>query len=143
MKILCIDFDGVLHSYTSGWKGVDKVVDPATPGAMQFLVEAAKTFNLCVYSSRSKEPAGIGAMQGALFKWLRSDLGYNDDEAIGFIARYLSFPTEKPAAFLTIDDRAVCFKGEFPTIEQLHNFKTWTEINRDAAFNNLRVPKAD
>jgi len=31
----------------------------------------------------------------------------------------------KPAAFLTIDDRAVCFDGTFPTTEQMLNFKPW------------------
>ena len=26
--ILCLDFDGVVHSYTSGWKGADVIPDP-------------------------------------------------------------------------------------------------------------------
>lgn len=30
-----IDFDGVLHSYTSGRKGADVIPDPPTPGAKE------------------------------------------------------------------------------------------------------------
>lgn len=32
MPILCLDFDGVCHSYTSGWKGAAVIPDPAVPG---------------------------------------------------------------------------------------------------------------
>jgi hypothetical protein len=129
MRILCIDFDGVLHAYTSGWQGVDKVADGPTPGAMAFLREAAKTFQVHVYSSRSGSRNGVGAMKAALYGWLRAD-GMDEGDAETFVETGLCWPSEKPAAFLTIDDRALCFKGEFPTIESLHNFKTWVELNK-------------
>lgn len=34
--LLCLDFDGVLHSYTSGWKGVDVISDFLVPGVFGF-----------------------------------------------------------------------------------------------------------
>lgn len=130
MRILCMDFDGVLHAYTSGWQGVDKVADGPTPGAMAFLREAARSFQVHVYSSRSGSDAGRLAMQGAMLKWLVAD-GMETLDAAEFVERSLCWPTEKPAAFLTIDDRAICFKGEFPALESLHNFKTWVEVLKD------------
>lgn len=63
MLTICIDFDGVIHSYTSGWQGIDVISDP--------------------------------------------------------------LPIEKPAAFIIIDDRAICFDGHFPTTEEIKAFKPW------------------
>ena len=60
--ILCLDFDGVIHSYTSGWKGADVVSDPPVPGAIAFLREAVKFFRVAIFSSRSNQPGGIEAM---------------------------------------------------------------------------------
>ena len=34
--ILCLDFDGVLHTYSSGWKGADVIPDPPTPAVADF-----------------------------------------------------------------------------------------------------------
>ena len=32
MKTVVFDFDGVVHSYTSGWQGEDTIPDPPVPG---------------------------------------------------------------------------------------------------------------
>ena len=39
----------------------------------------------------------------------------------------LQWPTEKPAAFITIDDRALTFTGVWPAIETLLSFKPWNK----------------
>lgn len=43
----------------------------------------------------------------------------------GFEPEGLSFPTEKGPAFLTIDDRAICFNGTWPDPQAILEFKPW------------------
>ena len=126
--ILCLDFDGVIHSYTSGWKGATIIPDPPVDGAIAFLYEAIWHFDVCIYSSRSHQDGGIEAMEA----WLVHH------EAVWCAAQLLAprtslllnitFPTEKPAAFLTIDDRAMLFTGYWPTMETLLKFKPWNKL---------------
>ena len=61
--ILCLDFDGVCHSYTSSWQGIDVIPDPAVPGLFEFLEAAKEVFDIQVFSSRSEDEKGIVAMQ--------------------------------------------------------------------------------
>jgi len=134
---ICVDFDGVLHSYASGWKGACIIPDPPVDGAMAWLVEAARDprLEVCVYSSRSKEPDAIDAMK----RWLDHHLvlHFAKEKAQGAeldpascamaVVDALQFPTQKPAANMTIDDRAFCFGGRFPPIEWIVNFKPWNK----------------
>jgi len=121
-KDLLVDFDGVLHSYTSGWQGIDNIPDPPVDGAMRFLETAVYYFNVHIYSSRSQSPRGIRAMQYYLLKHLDEELPAGRGLCVFDL---LQFPDKKPAAFLTIDDRAFCFEGIFPPIEKLLEFKPW------------------
>ena len=69
--ILCLDFDGVIHSYESGWQGPDSIPDPPVEGALAFIVAALATFDVQIYSTRSHQPGGIDAMKDWLAKTLR------------------------------------------------------------------------
>lgn len=123
---LCVDFDGVLHSYTSRWTGAGVVSDPPVEGAIDFLREAVKHFKVSIYSSRSSDPAGIAAMQS----WLRGFVAHDrDGQDMGFLD-LIEYPTHKPAAFLTIDDRAYLFEGTFPKPESLLSFKPWNKRDK-------------
>ena len=64
--ILCLDFDGVLHSYRSGWQGPRTIPDPPVHGAIEFLAEAVHLFEVHIFSSRSKFWGGRKAM----YKWI-------------------------------------------------------------------------
>ncbi len=147
--ILCLDFDGVLHLYTSGWKGADVITDPPVPGALEFLVKAMQHFEIAILSSRSHQWGGRRAMKrwlknrliglaGKDFsdtpEWWRkkiSETAFADpwpDEvewAAKCVVDRIQFPKHKPPAFVTIDDRAITFNGKWPEIEDLQNFKPW------------------
>ena len=134
MPILCLDFDGVLHSYTSGWKGAGVVPDAPTEGMVEFLDAAIERFDVQVFSSRSSDPAGIPAMR----EWLHDCIMAHFDcafhtppecERAYEIYNALKFPTTKPAAFLTIDDRALCFTGNWSDFHpsKLREFQPWNK----------------
>ncbi len=119
---LCLDFDGVLHAYTSGWQGPDVIPDGPVPGAMEWLADAAERYDVAVFSSRSHQENGIKAMQESLLIWLTAEVGTTLGQRA--MSR-LRFPTVKPSAHLSIDDRGFRFEGTFPGWEEIDNFKPW------------------
>lgn len=125
--ILCLDFDGVLHSYTSGWKGAAIIPDPPVAGALAFLHEATKHFKVAIFSSRSIHPDGRRAMREWLGFWSVDEYhGLPHDTDLSFFGD-IEWPLEKPPALVTIDDRAICFDGTWPTIELLKTFQPWNK----------------
>lgn len=153
--ILCLDFDGVLHSYTSGWQGATTVADPPVDGALKFLVHALEAFEVHIYSSRSHQFGGVRAMNQWLFDsfvdlginpeipdWWRdfilnhpeirhmrhaSEWGREVRQAAHIVLGQIKWPKQKPSAMVTIDDRAITFTGEWPVIGDLLNFKPWNK----------------
>jgi hypothetical protein len=105
--ILCLDFDGVIHSYTSGWKGANVIPDPPVQGTADFIAQAVNHFRVAVFSSRSNQPGGVAAMKVYVHRLLVAQHQGDGTD----IFDQLEWPTEKPAAFVTIDDRALCFTG--------------------------------
>jgi hypothetical protein len=129
--ILCLDFDGVIHSYSSGWKGADVIPDPPVEGAMRFIWDATEHFRVAIFSSRSNQPHGIYAMR----KWLRryfTEFWAADRTTCDDKLAEIEWPTEKPAAMITIDDRALTFDGTWPSIETLKTFQPWNKRRPNA-----------
>lgn len=126
--ILCLDFDGVIHSYSSGWKGADIIPDPPTDGAMRFIWDAADFFKLSIFSSRSHQVGGREAMKEWLTKHFCEHWAADRTRADDILAE-IDWPLEKPAAFLTIDDRALTFDGDWSQFvpEHMLNFKPWNK----------------
>lgn len=122
--ILCLDFDGVIHSYASGWKGADVIPDPPVDGAIAFMLGALRHFDVAIYSSRSGQPGGLEAMK----RWLREHAGQTWHETPdGPGLEDIRFPVSKPAAFVSIDDRALTFDGTWPAVETLKAFQPWNK----------------
>lgn len=116
---LCIDFDGVIHSYDKGWQN-GEIYGTVVPGFFDWALKAQEVFKLVIYSSRSKTDEGRLAMG----KWLAEQMRKWEGEPIE-----LTMAAEKPAAFLTIDDRCVQFSGDWLSSELdpdvLREFKPW------------------
>lgn len=132
--ILCLDFDGVIHSYTSGWKGACTIPDPPVDGAFEFIEQALEHFNVQIFSSRTSQfethdsglqkRYAIGEMKTWFKEWAIEKLGLTRGTGV---CALVSWPIEKPAAFVTIDDRAITFTGIWPDIEMLKTFKPWNK----------------
>lgn len=116
-RVFSVDFDGVIHSYTSGWQGVANIPDPPVDGAIAWLEKLAADprVEVVIFSSRSASEAGRDAM----YKWLEKH-GLSED-ALGNIL----MPSVKPAAFVSIDDRGWRFDGTFPDTDMLLETRTW------------------
>lgn len=103
----CIDFDGVLHSYTSGWMGETLIPDAPTEGAQDFVERVIRLgFTPIIASTRATNAIGRKAMAG----WLGRE-GFPD----------VPISSGKPAASFYLDDRALRFEGpgRWPTDEEI------------------------
>jgi hypothetical protein len=125
--ILCLDFDGVIHSYSSGWKGAAIIPDPPVPGCFDFIRRAQKDWTVAIFSSRSNQPGGMDAMKD--YVALNSEMGFRDP------IEGIEWPLEKPPAMLTIDDRAICFSGDWSEYDpaELLKFQPWNKRAKVAA----------
>ena len=125
--ILCLDFDGVIHSYTSGWKGPRNIPDPPVPGALEFIHDALNLgYDVVIHSSRASYLGGIRAMRNWLRKHAMADNRWYE-WGFGPGIEDVRFSREKPPAIVTLDDRAVRFTGTFPDIKELMSMKPWNK----------------
>lgn len=141
---LSLDFDGVFHSYKSGWKGARNIPDPPVPGAVEFLDKAVNHFSVAVFSSRSRYWGGRRAMKkyiklharlyyaklqdiDLMDRFYEDHLDFLDEDQARALVGKLSFPLHKPAAMVGLDDRVMQFTGEWPDMSELTSFKPWNK----------------
>lgn len=124
---VCIDFDGVIHSYERGWQN-GAIYGNVVPGFFEWVERVRDQFKLVIYSSRSKTDEGVAAMGFWLHeqrnKWIAAGGERHPTEPLE-----IEFAHEKPAAWLTIDDRAIQFRGDWAdqslTAEAMRVFRPW------------------
>lgn len=127
--ILCIDFDGVIHSYEKGWQN-GEIYGTVTDGFFEWCIKARDLFTLVIYSSRSKECIKLEKMK----EWLGIQMvnwktrNFRSAESPPYFDDF-EFTHEKPPAFLTIDDRAIKFEGSWKSLapDKLLQFKPWNQ----------------
>ena len=107
--LVCVDLNGVLDAYT-GWKSPDHW-DPPRAGARPFLEALhAEGFDVVIFTTR--HPAGVR-------RWLREHQLLDVVDAV---------TRRKPPAHVFIDDRAICFRGDFEdAVRQAAAFKAHWE----------------
>jgi len=110
--LVCFDFDGVINSYTSGWIAEDVIPDPPVKDIVAIMTHLlCLGYTVAVFSSRCATDKGFEAVKKYMEQW---EIPYS------FISR------TKPPAFVTIDDRCICFDGTTDTlIDQIQAFKPW------------------
>ena len=107
--IVCVDLDGVLNAF-DGWRGAD-FFHPPRPGAREFLESLnARGYRVVVFTVR---------WAPHVQDWL----------ARHGLAELVSEVTDrKPPAHVYVDDRAVCFEGDFAaTLQRIGGFKAHWE----------------
>ncbi len=115
-RLACVDLNGVLDSYV-GWQGA-KHFDPPRPGAQEFLdALRARQFDVVIFTTRY--PADV-------WDWLRR-------HALDHLVADVT--DRKPPAHVFVDDRAVCFRGDFTaTLAEIDAFAAhWEAPLREGA----------
>lgn len=117
---ICVDFDGVLHSYVSGWTGTEPA-DEAVSGAREFVhFLMQEGFAVYVLSCRARDAAGVAGME----RWL-SRHGFPPG---------ITVTVEKPHAELYVDDKGLRFEGDFADIIiriRERRLTPWNQAARD------------
>ena len=114
-QTVVFDFDGVIHSYVSGWNGeTTSIPDPPVVGIKEAIEEIREAgYEVCVVSTRCAYAGGIEAIENYL-----AENGIRVDR----------ITAEKPPAIVYIDDRAICFNGKPETLlETIKNFQPWNK----------------
>jgi hypothetical protein len=132
---IAVDFDGVIHSYTSGWQGAHVIPDPPVPGAIDFLAYLSADgtpANVVIFSSRAKTWRGRRAMKA----WLCEHSGGLWDECMGNPGiQSIKVTATKPVASVYLDDRAVRFDGSFPSdgkgVRAMLELQPWWKTGAD------------
>jgi hypothetical protein len=108
-QTICLDFDGVIHSYRSGWQGSTVIPDPPIHRTKEAVERLRRNFRVVVFSARCNTQEGKQAIEN----WLLQHEIEVDEVCM-----------HKPPAIVYVDDRAVSFTGDWDeTIANIHDFR--------------------
>ncbi|MFR3729121.1 hypothetical protein [Lacrimispora sp.] len=113
-RTVVFDFDGVIHSYVSGFKRADIIPDEPVDGIKDAIAEIRRAgYEVAVVSSRAASEEGKAAIREYLERYgIRVD----------------SITPVKLPAICYIDDRAICFRGDPSSLlRQIRTFRPWNK----------------
>mgnify|MGYP006921393071 CR=1 FL=1 len=112
-KNVCIDFDGVIHNDSEGFKD-GTIYGNIIPGASEAIKLLAQKYNIIIFTAKAKSdrPLVNGKTGTELVKeWLTKH------DLIKYIKEITS---EKPRALVYIDDKAIRFTDWSSTLNQFN-----------------------
>ena len=94
--------------------GVNIIPEPPLPNALDFIEDCIQEgIKIHICSTRAMTPQGKEVIRNYLVEFLGEKMVDNN----------ITISATKEPAILTIDDRAYCFQGEFPSIDFIKTFK--------------------
>lgn len=117
-KTVVFDFDGVIHSYSSGWQGIGVANDPPVDGIDEALKQIHEAgYKIAVVSSRCTTSEGRSCVNDYLMTY----------DLLKYVDLICS---EKPPAVVYVDDRAICFDGNPDVLlDKIKSFKPWYQTH--------------
>jgi hypothetical protein len=110
---IAVDFDGVIHSYTTPWISGAHIPDEPVPGAIDWLRRMSRHFNIVIHTTRASTVEG----EHAVYQWL-ARYGISPDNVTD----------QKVPALIYIDDRGYRFEGDnFPTRHAMMMARPWNK----------------
>jgi 5'(3')-deoxyribonucleotidase len=100
-KTLAIDFDGVIHKYSSGWTGVIGYDEPVE-GAKDVMKYLMRNYNVVIHTTCLNPVFKNDKALDQMLEWLEK---YGFKKGI----HYTDITNNKPPAIAYIDDRAIRF----------------------------------
>jgi hypothetical protein len=108
-RTICLDFDGVLHSYRSHWCGSEIIPDPPIHGTRESIARLRQQYRVVVHSARCHTEGGRRAIQA----WLARHEIVVDEVC-----------EHKPPAMIYVDDRAIRFRGNWDNVlDEIRDFR--------------------
>lgn len=138
---LAVDFDGVIHAYTSPWTSPLDVHDPPVPGALDWLrarlaggwtvvIHTARLVNGLASERCSVPEIAVAPRVEAIRSWLAAHGGA---DLASHPAVFYWTEGGKPHADVYLDDRALRFDGRWPTAADLASARVpWNRRDRTA-----------
>lgn len=136
---VAVDFDGVIHHRPKTERGGEDVTGLPIPGAMNFIRHLVTAAHVVIFTARldTEDVAQHKRTTDNIKFWMKRHMCDEADRLvilgkpsfdIHAVLDALTYTAVKPKyARVFLDDRAIRFDGNWPSIPDILKFKTWEE----------------